>query len=531
MDYYRPPAQQAVLDAFGSLYRALRAWRFYPKGHPSRKSSIKLAHSALLSLLDENNLSLGCGRSAISYPDGEIIKDSIGMTASLSHELFIRRVQKITLLSDLQQEDLLDFVRILTMTPDATQQLGGMDKIMVEHGIRTIWVNEFDLSVIRGRRRQVEARGVTPPGLDDIEADAQPDVPPSTPQTKEPDLLEELQTLMGRLAQSKDKESYLLAIRQSVACADKLKARLEFMPLLPLVRLLADHAHDDLLAAEQKDSARFGLEQVAIGDDFLNFLLDRMEEPDSIGRDMIIRILLMAGPSAINLIVEKMGSTESLAERKSLSGLLINLGEPAVPPLLALLGDNRWYIVRNLTAILGENGSPSAVPGLQRCLQHPDTRVSKEAIRSLAKIGGKEAETALISIVRAGNASLLPQALTSLGGMKSRKSLVDLMHIINSDDMFLQTLNLKINALSAISMIGERQVVPPLVELLEKRHLLARSRWEQLNVAIANCLGKLGDPRALPVLKKMKNSSESLGRACAEAIEAIEQAGGPDGGV
>ncbi|HEY3308822.1 MAG TPA: HEAT repeat domain-containing protein [Desulfuromonadaceae bacterium] len=531
MDYYRPPAQQAVLDAFGSLYRALRAWRFYPKGHPSRKSSIKLANAALLALLDGNNLSLACGRSAFGYPDGEVIKDPSGMTSSLSRELLIRRVQKITLLSDLQQEDLLDFVRILTMTPEAIHQAGGLDKIMVEHGIRTIWVNEFDLSVIRGRRQQVEARGVTPPGLNEIEADAAPDAPQPKPQHKEPDPQEELQALLSRLAKSMDKESYLMAVRQSVACADKLKSRQEFSLLLPLVKLLADHAYDDTRAAELADSARFGLEQVAHGDDFLTFLLDRMQEPDAITRAMIIRILLLAGPDAINLTVEKMGATESLAERKSLSGLLVNLGESAVPPLLAMLDDNRWYIVRNLTAILGENGSPSAVPGLQKCLQHPDTRVSKEAIRSLAKIGGREAETALISIVRTGDPSLLPQALTSLGGMKSRKSLVELMHIINSDDMFLKTLSLKINALSAISMIGERQVVPPLVELLEKRHLLVRSRWEQLHVAIANCLGKLGDPRALPVLQKITTSSGALGRACAEAIESIEQAGGSDGGA
>ena len=84
MDFYSPPSLQGVLDALGSVYRALRAWRFYPKGHPSRKSSIKQAHAAMLLLLDGNNLSLSCGRSGFSYPDGELIKDVTRMSASLS---------------------------------------------------------------------------------------------------------------------------------------------------------------------------------------------------------------------------------------------------------------------------------------------------------------------------------------------------------------------------------------------------------------------------------------------------------------
>src|SRR6185369_13641755 len=169
MEFYRPPSLQGALDTLGSVYRALRAWKFYPKGHPSRKSSIKQAHAAMLQLLDGNNLSLVCGRTGFSFPDGEQIKDATRMSSSLSYELFIRRVQKITFLSDLYQEDLLDFLRLLTIPPDTVQKAGGMDKLMADHGIRTIWANEFDLSILNVRRRDVEFMGNTPPGLDEVE--------------------------------------------------------------------------------------------------------------------------------------------------------------------------------------------------------------------------------------------------------------------------------------------------------------------------------------------------------------------------
>lgn len=536
MDFYHPPSLQGVLDALGSVYRALRAWKFYPKGHPSRKSSIKQAHAALLLLLDGNNLSLSCGRSGFSYPDGELIKDVTRISASLSYELFIRRVQKITFLADLHQEDLLDFLRILSILPETIQKAGGMDKLMAERGIRTIWLNEFELSIIRGRRRDVESKGVAPPGVDELEDSVIIEEPENRPlpesQTAELSPEEELQALLAQLATVMDEDIYLMLVRQAITCADALKARHMLTPLLPLAKLLAAHTVDADRSENLIECARFGVEQLAMGDEFISFLLDRMEEPDGLSREFILAILTAAGPAALGLAVEKMGSIDNLAVRKALSTLIVQLGEPAVPSLLAMLGDSRWYIVRSLSTILGDIGSPAAVPGLQKCLLHTDIRVGKEAIRSLAKIGGKEAEAAIISVLRDNNPSLLPQALTSLGGMKSKKALVDLMHIIHNEDMFLKTLSLKTSTLAAIALIGDQQVTPHLVKLLEKRHLMAHSRWEQFKIAIVLCLGKLGDPRALPVLLKMARSSGELGQACAEAANSIERTGGsPHGGA
>jgi HEAT repeat protein len=218
-----------------------------------------------------------------------------------------------------------------------------------------------------------------------------------------------------------------------------------------------------------------------------------------------------------------MGSTDSLAVRKELTSLLAGLGGAAVPVILKMMQDKRWYIVRNLCAILGDIGMPEAVPELLACVQHSDIRVSKEAIRSLAKIGGREAEAAIIAVLHGKNSGLFPQAIASLGGMKSRRALAELMLIVCSGDPFLNNLSLKIDALSAIAMIGDRQTVPILTKILASRHFLARSRWDQLKIAIVGCLARLGDIRALPILKEKATGAGELGRACAEAAESIER--------
>jgi HEAT repeat protein len=530
MDFYRPPALQGALDALGSVNRALRAWKFYPQGHPARKTSIKQAHAAMLLLLDGNNLSLNSGRTDFSFPDGEALKDTTRMSSSLSYELFIRRVQKITFLNDLHQEDLLDFLRVLTIPPDAVQKAGGMDKLMVEHGNRTIWVNEFDLSNIHGRRRDVEFTGKIPQGLDEIENGPGPKEIVDTEQTVE--LVDEfnpvnqLQLLLGRLTETVDEDVYLLVVRQAIACSDSLKMRNELAALIPLVELLTDHANDPGRGESLRECARFGLEQLAMGDEFLAFLLDRMEQADGLSHEAALAILTAAGPVAVNLTVEKMGATDNLAVRKALSTLLVGMGASAVPAIIKKMGDKRWFVVRNLSAILGDIGTREAVSELQKCLLHSDIRVCKEAIRSLAKIGGRDAETAIIEVLRGSDPALFPQVIASLGGMKSRKALVELLYIVCSDDLFLKNLPLKIDALGAIAMIGDRQVVPILAKILASGHIIVPSRWKQFKIAIAGCLARLGDARALPMLKKKASGSGELGRVCAEAVETIERTGG-----
>jgi HEAT repeat protein len=342
----------------------------------------------------------------------------------------------------------------------------------------------------------------------------------------------QLQQLLGRLIVTMDDDLYLMEVRQAVDCSDELATRNQSAAIFPLAELLTDHANDPDRGERLRKSARFGLEQLARGNNFLEFLLvDRMEQEDGLSHEASLAVLTAAGPRAVGLIVEKMGAIDILAQRKILSTLLVCLGESAVPAILKMMGDNRWHVVRNLTAILGDIGTREAIPELQKCLLHSDIRVCKEAVRSLAKIGGRVAESAIIEVLRGNDTELFPQVVASLGGMKSRNALVELLNIVCSPDIFLQHLQLKIDALGAIAMIGDRQVVPILADILAKGHIVVPGRWKQFKIAVVGCLARLGDSRALPILKYEALHSNELGQACAEAVEIIERTGGGQHGA
>lgn len=528
MDSYRPSSFQEICDALASIFRALRAWKFYPAGHPSHAHSIRQAYSAMKALLAGSPLSFTCGRSGFILPDGEPLRDATRLSAALSYELFSRRVSRITFLGDLFQEDLLELVRIMTLSPEDVQRSGGMERIMAERGVRTIWVNELDLSAIHGKRLGVEASGIVPQGTDELE---QPIIAPLPDGAEAPapgdDRLgaeEALQPLLAQLAEARNGGEYPMLVRQAIACADALVAQTRMLPLLPLVELLALHAGDP--GRVGGEHARFGLEQLAGQDALLRFLLDLPVDTGGASQSALAMMIKSAGTTATGRVVELLATSESRTTRKMLATLLVLVGEQAVPAITAMMTGQPWYVIRNLVAILGNIGSPEAVPTLRECLHHDDIRVCKEAIRSLAKIGGLNAEAAIIAVLRGNNPLLLPQAIASLGGMRSRRSVETLMQLICADDLFLKNLPLKIDALAAIAMIGDSSVVPRLLEMLQRRPLMARNRWTALKIHVVTCLAGLGEPRALPVLRKLAHASGELGRACNVVIGSMERTGG-----
>ena len=127
------------------------------------------------------------------------------------------------------RKNLLDFLRSLTIPPDVVQKSGGMDKLMAEHGVRTIWVNEYDLSIINAMRQDREANGRSPQMVDELENSLGQEWGDEHEQSvdiaDELNPNDELLAVLARLATTLDEDLYLMAVRQAIACSETFKSR------------------------------------------------------------------------------------------------------------------------------------------------------------------------------------------------------------------------------------------------------------------------------------------------------------------
>ena len=116
----------------------------------------------------------------------------------------------------------------------------------------------------------------------------------------------------------------------------------------------------------------------------------------------------------IDKLVQGLGSTRWEA-RRAASEALVNIGSPAISPLIDALKDNnpdvRWAAIR----ALGKLGDPSAVKPIIKALRDEDSGVRKTAAEALGKIGDARATVALIAAVDDEDWSVRQAAVESLG--------------------------------------------------------------------------------------------------------------------
>jgi len=524
-----PARGRAVL---ADLYKALKAIGFYPHDHPLREEILRTAHKSLQSLLAEKELLLVITRSGFSSIDGDAFVDSNQMVRALAGELFVRRIQRLTLLNDLTLKDLRSFLQLLALDPQKLASSGGMAQEMITQGIRTIWANELDLSVIWEKRQSMDEGVVALAGADedagkgDAELQAGTDAieesgyPSDCLPTEEAELA--LEDLIARMDDEPNDNRYQQLARLLVVQAEKLKERAICGPLLPVIEALMRHSDDGGRSAVKKEYAVFTLEQIADGI-MTDFLLQQLEIMSSIEKERIYAVLGRLGAKVAYGIIQRLCLTDGLLARKSLAAALLRIGPPAVPPLLAMLKDERWYVVRNMVAIIGEIGCRNSVYALRPAVNHEDSRVRKEAIRALVKTGGKDAESIIIDLLDDDDESIVRHAIMSLGILKSTTAILSLISITKKRDIFTKRLAMKKDAIQALGRIGDKRATPHLLTVLEAHCWLPWNRWDDLKVVAATALGQLGDEAALPVLKSNASRGGRLGRACSEAVDNIER--------
>ena len=176
-----------------------------------------------------------------------------------------------------------------------------------------------------------------------------------------------------------------------------------------------------------------------------------------------------------------------------------------------------------MVTILGEIRSAESINALQLTARHPQPKVRKEVIKSLLKIGPQAADATLISLLEDPDNDVVRHAIYSLGAIRSRAAVAPLLDIVTVSDTFLKELSLKKMAILSLGRIGERQATNVLLNILTSRRWLAPVRWQEIKVAAATALGRMGDESALPLLKRHASDNTPFGVACSDAADNLER--------
>ncbi len=216
---------------------------------------------------------------------------------------------------------------------------------------------------------------------------------------------------------------------------------------------------------------------------------ERVDHPE------LTQVLVSLGEGALPVILDQLAKANSMVVRKRLLEAVAKQGERAVPYVLPMLDDSRWFVVRNAAFLL-------------------------------RKMGRSEVAPLLKARMAAAQPKLLAEILKALVELQDPEWFALLTWYLDSEDESRRRV-----ALEVASRIRHPEVVQALYERLQLR--LGNRLREPFSLDLIRTLGRLGDPAALPVLQEILNLRQwrfrsSLVTVRREAAAAVARLEGQD---
>ncbi|HET7458870.1 MAG TPA: HEAT repeat domain-containing protein [Gemmatimonadaceae bacterium] len=236
--------------------------------------------------------------------------------------------------------------------------------------------------------------------------------------------------------------------------------------------------------------------------------------------DDYVATLARAGEDGADALIEQLTNASSLGERRAYFDALVRLNA-GVSALVHMLGDARWYVVRNAADLLGEMKATEADVPLGELLKHDDERVRRAAVSALGKLGTAKSATTLQHALRDSAPGVRTQAAAGLaahaagGNAAAGKTATAAL-----GDAFDAELDgeVQLALLAALGRVGTADAVQRLMKVAEPEGRLFKKKAPALRVAAVHGLGEARTPAALNALSELLTDKEKEVRDAAVRV-------------
>jgi len=258
---------------------------------------------------------------------------------------------------------------------------------------------------------------------------------------------------------------------------------------------------------------------VEAGDEVRIDRIGKVLEREEVRLEDVNAYLSLLQKNSITPLIKLLGELKNSKARRVFCDALSEIGKNAVELITPFIDDRRWFLVRNITYILGRIGKEQSFPYILKAFNHEEIRVRREAIQALGLIGGSKAVGLLVKAVTDNDVRIRCMAAINLGKVGKEAGLIPLLEVVQSKD-FYKRQPVEIKAFfNAIGMSGSNEAVPVLQQLLERKSWFGRGTTDEIRIGAANAMAMIGTPDAKILLEEGKNSKDdSIRDACIQAL-------------
>jgi HEAT repeat protein len=305
--------------------------------------------------------------------------------------------------------------------------------------------------------------------------------------------------------------------RDVAALAEDLLLAGDYESTLAVVTALQAQVADPTAVTSQ--SSRVSLDGVVSTVAFhetAEILGEMQEQEASIFADICARI----GPPATDALKAHLETDAVTPGRTRATAIIRQYGARAVSRLNSVVGSNAWAAQRNAAELLGEIGAPEGVPLLQPLLRGRDARVITAAVRALSNIRDPAAARAVHTVLRAATGDQRRAVVDALVAQRDARVVPVLVRIIDESEPFGADHAIVLDAIDALTRVGDDQAVPALATLMRRKKLLARKKGRALKERSLAALRAIKSPAAEGAIQDAAKTGDRLLRKLARATGA-----------
>jgi hypothetical protein len=209
--------------------------------------------------------------------------------------------------------------------------------------------------------------------------------------------------------------------------------------------------------------------------------------------DLSAQYLGLVAPEGIQEFTALLAEEPDRQVRARMCQVLSKVGPPAVPVLLELLEDPRWFLVRNLVHVLGRIGDEAALGPVVALLGHEHMRVRIEAARAVAVIAPQRAVAPIVRLVEDGDPEVRLEAVRALGALRSDDAVPVLQDLATGVSSRVSDLPLRRGAIEALAGIVTPRAREALTGLARRRVWFWQRTEHQLRAMAAGALAARPD--------------------------------------
>jgi HEAT repeat protein len=213
----------------------------------------------------------------------------------------------------------------------------------------------------------------------------------------------------------------------------------------------------------------------------------------------------------VNPVLDALAEESDPSKRKFFLQMLTYMGGDVLFEAIKRLNDSRWFVTRNMLYLIRECGGEEHLNYIKMFVKSKNKKVSMEALKSLLHFSTPGALAYLKLFLSADDPDLRQQAVMLCGTYKITEAVPSLIEILEERDILGGKSYVKMMVVKALSQIGDRRAIEPLIRLYQSRTLLFPEAFKEVKVEIFRNLGGYA-PEALKPLIDMglKSKTEEI---------------------